>query len=101
MDKRLILFKFDYTVLKTINAKYLIYFFSDINEYNHFLYRTSDDESRHSMSDYTTKQLTIASSIVSGTFSDSFYGEIYHELAHLYQYSQGAQKKMILYMIKL
>lgn len=89
--------------LKTINVKYVIYFFSDINEYNHFLYRTSDDESRNSMSDYATKQLTIVSSIVSGTFSDSFYGEIYHELTHLYQYSQGAQKDETLYdkVIKL
>lgn len=93
-------FKYDlenFGDLKTINVKYLIYFFSDINEYNHFLYRTSDDESRNSMSDYITKQLTIVSSIVSGTFSDSFYGEIYHELAHLYQYSQGAQKNDTLY----
>lgn len=80
--------------LQSITVSFIIYFLKDINDYNILV--GSKDEN-NSYSDYDNGIIKVVSYFFGDTLDNSMYGEIYHELTHMFQYVHGASKNANLY----
>lgn len=83
-----------------LTVHYILYRFEDMSEYKYWLRTVSvNDEIKHynSYADYETKYLQIVSGYIGDIIMSDFVENILHEIAHLYQYSMGMEKRINLY----
>ena len=84
--------------LDCIKVSYTVYMVDGYDEYNAII-RGENTMQLNSESDYEGKKMSIVSAFVGGYPSKDFTENVYHELNHLYEYSQGMQKNVNLYDI--
>ena len=82
--------------LDTIKVSYTVYLIDSYEGYNAII-RGENTMQLNSESDYEGKKMRIVSGLVGGYLAKDFTENVYHELNHLYEYSQGMQKNVNLY----
>lgn len=81
--------------LQEIDVFYTMYFVDNINEYNSLIKIANID--MNCEADYEEKYIRIVSAFIGQEPPQDIYGDIMHEVNHLYEYDCGREKKVGLY----
>lgn len=78
-----------------LTVEYIMYFVKSVELYNALNNRMK--QNANSEADEDTNTIKIVAGFINGKPSSDFYGTIYHEVEHLYQYGMGMEKRKELY----